>query len=210
MINSLNFLDGINGLAGGLGILTMLVCAYLFYASGLFSLTWMALAYSVALGGFMIFNFGQKASIFMGDNGSTVLGFLIAIFALKLFQLLPIVAVNAALPILLTVIAIPILDLVAVVVIRLKKGKSPFVGDRTHIHHLLTDNGMSPPAACQFIFLWLLGLITLFYFEIVYTIGMTGVLIMGIYFLVRLKYTIPPVTVSAKWDKPKQQPSPSR
>jgi len=210
MINSLNFIDGINGLAGGLGILTMLVCAGLFYASGLFSLTCIALAYSVVVGGFMVFNFGKKASIFMGDNGSTVLGFLMAIFALKLFQVLPIAAINAALPILITVIAIPILDLVSVVFIRLKKGKSPFVGDRTHIHHLLTDNGMFHPVACQFILLWLVGLIFLFYFEFVYTLGMAGSLIIATYVLVRMKYTISPVTVPAKWDKPKQQPSPSR
>jgi len=111
MINSLNFIDGINGLAGGLGMLTMLVFAGLFYSIGHFTLTWIALAYMVALGGFMVFNYGQKASIFMGDNGSTVLGFLMAIFALKLFQVLPIASIAAALPILLTVIAIPILDL---------------------------------------------------------------------------------------------------
>lgn len=210
MINSLNFIDGINGLAGGLGILTMSVCACLFYVSGYFNLTWIALAYSMALGGFMVFNFGKKASIFMGDNGSTVLGFLMAVFALKLFQVMPIVAVDAALPILLTVLAIPILDLTAVVAIRLKKGKSPFVGDRTHIHHLLTDNGMSHPVACQFIFFWLIGLIALFYFEIVSTLGMAGLLIMGTYLMVRMKYTITPVTAPAKWDKPSQQPSPSR
>ena len=210
MINSLNFIDGINGLAGGLGILTMAVCACLFYTVSYFNLTSITLAYGIALGGFMVFNFGKKAGIFMGDNGSTVLGFLMAIFALKLCQLLPIIAVNTALPILLTAIAIPILDLVVVVVIRLKKGKSPFVGDRTHIHHLLTDNGMSHPTACQFIFLWLLGLIGIFYFEIVYTLGMAGGLIMATYLLVRMKYTIEPVIAPAKWDKPNQQPSPSR
>ncbi len=189
LINSYNLIDGINGLAGGFGVLSMALFGTLFLGIGMTQLAWLAFAYAIALGGFLLFNFGEKAKIFMGDNGSTVLGFLIGIFTLKMVQ----VGFNTKdfEPLLLvaTAIAIPVLDLGYVATIRIVKGQSPFVGDRNHIHHLLTDSGLSHPAACGIIFCWMGSLLFLLSLPTSTFHLSTLLLIGGSYLLMRLYYT---------------------
>ena len=212
MINGMNFLDGINGLAGGIGLITASIFAVIFYANGYLEFAFFALAYMGALLGFLTFNFGKKAAIFMGDNGSTILGFLLAIFALKSWHISNEMNIDLRLiTISLTLIALPILDLFGVVIVRLSKKQSPFQADRKHIHHLLIDNGKSHPEACYFIFVWLLGLVTIFYFEWVVNLPIASVLIVGSYVAIRFFLTAaksPSISV-AKWGKPVPQPSPT-
>jgi UDP-GlcNAc:undecaprenyl-phosphate GlcNAc-1-phosphate transferase len=94
---------------------------------------------------FLYFNF-NPARIFMGDTGSLVLGFVIAVLCIRLLQ------VNAytVSPVLehapvfvLGIVLIPVFDTLRVFAIRIWRGKSPFEADRTHIHHLLTNQGFS-------------------------------------------------------------------
>ena len=212
MINSLNFIDGINGLAGGLGAIAFGVFAYLFYMGGLPQLALLSIAFMGAIIGFLTYNYGKKAAIFMGDNGSTVIGFVMAIFALKSLNGLSGTAMTSVLPIVLSLVAIPVLDLFAVVGLRVAKGQSPFVGDRTHLHHLLTDSGMSHPEACQFIFSWLVGSVAIFQFSLITSPVVAFLLITGLYTAVRVKYTstTTPVVISlAKLDKPVVQRIPT-
>ena len=189
LINSYNLIDGINGLAGGLGFISMLLFGSLFMSIGLTHLSWIAFAYAIAIGGFLVFNFGKKATIFMGDNGSTVLGFLIGIFTLKMLQIGTITTDFKPLLLVTTAIAIPILDLGYVAFVRMAKGYSPFIGDRNHIHHLLTDSGLSHPAACAIIFCWLGCLLVLLSLSQSTFHISTLLLIGGSYFLMRLYYT---------------------
>lgn len=152
IINAFNLIDGINGLSGGLGVLAMIAFTMLFLEKGATEWTLVSLILGASYLGFLFFNFGKKAKIFMGDNGSTVIGFTIGMLFLAAVNLSPTSGVNHLFFILL-VAGIPVLDLVAVFFIRIANGKSPFYGDRNHIHHLLVDNGFSHRRACALLFL---------------------------------------------------------
>ena len=102
---------------------------------------------------FLYFNF-NPARIFMGDTGSLVLGFVIAVLSIRLLQ----VNYYAAKPVLanapvfvLGIVLIPVFDTIRVFALRIWKGKSPFVADKTHIHHLLTTRGFSHSFAAKLI-----------------------------------------------------------
>ena len=137
--NAINFIDGLDGLASGVGF---------FYVSTMFLLSLfldntMTAIFSVALAGailgFLCYNF-SPASIFMGDSGSLFIGFMIATTALHGSQksstavvlLIPIVALG-----------LPITDTILAVTRRLSRGRSPFAADREHIHHRLLNKGLS-------------------------------------------------------------------
>ncbi len=143
LINAYNLIDGINGLSGSLGLVSTLSFTLLFALQG--QLIWSMISFIMAGGllAFLKFNF-NKASIFMGDNGSTFLGFMLAVFVIK-YSNYGIVSVStyhlwvtAG-----TLVAIPVLDLIRVTVLRMAGGKSPFSADQTHIHHLLIKGGCS-------------------------------------------------------------------
>jgi len=188
LINSINFIDGINGLAGGFGVFAMLVLGLLFYQFHLIELMLLSIAYAVAISGFLVFNFGKQAAIFMGDNGSTVLGFIVSVFALKIVQVPTLHTIPAALPIVCSLLAIPVLDLLYVALSRMAKGLSPFVGDRNHIHHLLTNENMSHPLACGFIAVWLVGLVLILSLQTTTAYYSSYTLIIGSYLLVRIYF----------------------
>ncbi|MEL6635631.1 MAG: MraY family glycosyltransferase [Bacteroidota bacterium] len=148
LINAYNLIDGIDGLAGSLALTSSLIFALLFYLRGDFDWCLMALALSGAILSFLRFNF-YRATIFMGDNGSMVLGLLLGLFAIRFLntasvpgEALPVVAIVFSL------LAIPVLDLVRVSGYRLLRGRSPFSADRGHLHHLLLQQGFSTPIIC--------------------------------------------------------------
>ncbi len=209
LINSINFIDGINGLAGSIGVISFSVMGVLMYLLGAHIFAILSFGYVGALLGFLAYNYGKKAAIFMGDNGSTVLGFLIAIFTMKCTQLSVADMSLSHLPILLGIVSIPVLDLLAVVCLRIFKGKSPFSADRSHIHHILTASGMSHPQACQFVIVWMLAIITIFYINSVTSITIASVLLIGIYSLIRVQYSVikTPVTSLSVSGKPDGQPT---
>ncbi|MGE3804260.1 MAG: undecaprenyl/decaprenyl-phosphate alpha-N-acetylglucosaminyl 1-phosphate transferase, partial [Gemmataceae bacterium] len=98
-----------------------------------------------ATGGFLVFNW-PPAKLFMGDAGSTYLGFFLAAGTLSNNMIaLPQLAGT------LTILALPWYDLVTVVSIRLSQGRSPFHADKQHLAHRLTDQGLSKPAAVRVI-----------------------------------------------------------
>lgn len=211
MINGMNFLDGINGLAGGIGLITTTIFSLIFYSTGHFDLSILSLAYAGTLLGFLWYNFGKKAKIFMGDNGSTILGFLLAILALKTWSIpMNATATLNIIPISLVLIALPLLDLFGVIIVRLSNKKSPFLADRMHIHHLLTDSGYTHPEASSFLLTWMVSIAGIFYFNIISSIIIAIILIISSYLVIRLYFTpakSPSISV-AKWDKPAPQPSP--
>ncbi len=142
-INALNMLDGVDGLAG----LTSLSCFFLLgvaaYVSQSHIQLVMALCVMGSLGAFLLFNMPWKgrvkAHIFMGDAGSTLLGFLLAYLLISLSQG-PQRAMSPATT--LWVLAVPLLDTMGVMIRRVWLKKSPFAADRGHIHHLLLDAGL--------------------------------------------------------------------
>lgn len=146
--NAFNFIDNMDGLAGGVAsaasaclLATALISGQWFVASVL------ALTLGAVLG-FLVFN-RPPAKIFMGDGGSLVLGFLLAFLTVRATYLYdgqqtpPMHAVFTPI----VILAIPLYDLVSVVGIRLSQGRSPFVGDLQHFSHRLVRRGLSKPAA---------------------------------------------------------------
>jgi UDP-GlcNAc:undecaprenyl-phosphate GlcNAc-1-phosphate transferase len=143
--NAFNFLDNMDGLSGGVG----LICAALFGAAALITGQWFiaaTLALLVgALGGFLVFNM-PPARIFMGDGGSLVVGYLLAYCSIRITYV-PIGAGWWVILAPLVILAIPIYDLLSVTALRLSQGKSPMVGDTQHFSHRLVQRGLSRRAA---------------------------------------------------------------
>lgn len=145
--NAVNFIDGLDGLAAGVSAIsagTMLVVALLLVPDGTAMISAILLAGIVgACIGFIPFNF-NPASIFMGDTGSTFLGFMLA--SVSIFGLFKTYAViSFAVPFL--VLGLPIFDICFAVIRRLAKGQSPMHADRGHVHHRLIDMGFSQKQA---------------------------------------------------------------
>lgn len=143
VINAFNMIDGIDGLLAGLSSVSFAGLGTLMYLDEQYSLAGWCLAIVLILLPYALFNlsvFGMKWKVFMGDSGSTLIGFTI-IWILLLStqgQGHPISPITG-----LWLIAVPLIDMVAVFFRRLKKGKSPFRPDRLHIHHLMMRAGLS-------------------------------------------------------------------
>lgn len=151
--NAFNLIDGIDGLAGGLGFMSLVMLGLFLTMSGDSNTALVAFALAGAIFAFLYFNF-NPAKIFMGDTGSLVLGFVIAVLCIRLMQ----VNVFVASPVLshspvfvLGIVFIPVFDTLRVFALRIWKGKSPFVADKIHIHHLLTNQGFSHGFASKLI-----------------------------------------------------------
>ncbi len=149
IINSINLIDGIDGLASGLGILYSIFFGLFFSFSNHPNLAITAFAMTGSLGVFFIYNvFGRKSKIFMGDSGSLLLGFIVTLFVfvfceMNAYTQLPsYLKSNAAPAIAISVLVVPLFDTLRVMLTRIKKGYSPFQPDKNHIHHLLLKTGL--------------------------------------------------------------------
>jgi UDP-GlcNAc:undecaprenyl-phosphate GlcNAc-1-phosphate transferase len=151
--NAFNLIDGIDGLAGGVGFMSLVTIGIFLTMSGDVNTALIAFALAGGILAFLYFNF-NPAKIFMGDTGSLVLGFVIAVMCIRLMQV-NVFAVNSVLPhapvFVLGIVLIPVFDTLRVFAVRIWKGKSPFMGDKTHIHHLLTNSGFSHSFAAKLI-----------------------------------------------------------
>lgn len=152
LTNALNFLDNMNGLCGGLGLIAAFACAWVAALKGQYLVALLGFQISGALLGFLPYNF-PRASVFLGDAGSHLVGFLVAVLAIlpnyyssegshKWAVLAP-----------LLILAVPIFDLVSVVIIRWRLGKPFWIGDNNHISHRLVRRGLSQSTAVLVIWL---------------------------------------------------------
>ncbi|MBL7731214.1 MAG: undecaprenyl/decaprenyl-phosphate alpha-N-acetylglucosaminyl 1-phosphate transferase [Chitinophagaceae bacterium] len=151
--NAFNLIDGIDGLAGGIGFMSLVSLGIFLTMNGDVNTALIAFALAGGILAFLYFNL-NPARIFMGDTGSLVLGFVVAVLSIRLMQ----VNVQVADPVLphasiyvLSIVLIPVFDTLRVFAIRIWKGKSPFVADKTHIHHLLTNQGYTHGFAAKII-----------------------------------------------------------
>lgn len=147
VVNAFNLIDGVDGLAAGVGLIASTTFGFWFYYAGDWTYAVLAFSLAGALLGFLRFNF-NPAKIFMGDTGSLILGFLIAVMAIELVeydaqQELPDVIKNISKPLLsMSILVYPLIDTIRVFTLRAIKGISPFTADRNHIHHRLMDLGL--------------------------------------------------------------------
>jgi UDP-GlcNAc:undecaprenyl-phosphate GlcNAc-1-phosphate transferase len=132
MINTINFLDGLDGLAAGVGAIVSAILAVHMLREGQYSVALLPLALLGATLGFLPFNF-SPARVFLG-SGSLVLGYLVATLG---------IAAGAKLALLLLVLSIPIVDVAWLMVSRLRAGQSIGHADRRHLHYRLLDLGLS-------------------------------------------------------------------
>lgn len=148
LINAMNLIDGIDGLAGGIGLLASTAFGAWFYLNKQYALASMCAALAGALLGFLRFNFSRTSKIFMGDTGSLIVGFLLTVFAIKFIHLNVTYRFEAnayfSAPILaIVVLIVPIFDTLRVFLVRLMNKKDPFTADKNHMHHILIAQGYS-------------------------------------------------------------------
>ena len=143
IVNVFNFLDNMDGACAGIAVIVSSVLFTAAALSGQAFVGGLALVFIGTLLGFLVFNF-PPAKIFAGDAGSLVIGFFVALISLKTTYyhqarsgkwfavLMPLIA-----------LAVPLYDFISVTFLRIRQGKSPFVGDTQHFSHRLNRRGLS-------------------------------------------------------------------
>ncbi|TVQ67104.1 MAG: undecaprenyl/decaprenyl-phosphate alpha-N-acetylglucosaminyl 1-phosphate transferase [Balneolaceae bacterium] len=148
VVNAFNLMDGIDGLAAGLAIVACTLFGWMAYITGQFMLLNLFLALIGALVGFMRFNFSSKVKVFMGDAGSLFIGLIMVLSAISLIQAAQGTSeIRLVFPVVIGVLALPVLDSLRVYRRRAKDGFSPFRADRTHFHHLVLQLGIKHRSA---------------------------------------------------------------
>jgi UDP-GlcNAc:undecaprenyl-phosphate GlcNAc-1-phosphate transferase len=154
VINAFNFMDNMNGLCAGLGAVSAWFFAEIAAMEGQYLVAILGLLVCGALLGFLPHNF-PKATAFLGDAGSHLVGYLLAVMAiLPHFYNRQNPRPWAVLTPLL-VLAVPLADLIWVVILRWHMGKPFYIGDNNHLSHRLVRRGYSRPSAVLLI--WLLA-----------------------------------------------------
>ena len=148
IINAFNLIDGINGLSGSISTLIAITLGTWFILIDQIVMAIVAFALSGATLAFLKYNV-TPAKIFMGDTGALLMGLICSILTIQFIELnseldeahpwkataVPAVAIG--------ILILPLFDTLRVFITRAIKGRSPFYPDRTHIHHLLLDSGLS-------------------------------------------------------------------
>lgn len=136
--NAINLIDGMDGLAGSIVLLISLIFGgYFYYFNSPYAYVAFALAGGVL--GFLRYNI-YKASVFMGDTGSLVSGFILAVLAIQILEMQQIPSAPA---IVVSIMILPIFDTLRVFALRIFNGRSPFYPDKNHLHHQLLTLGLS-------------------------------------------------------------------
>lgn len=182
-INAFNMTDGIDGLAGLLALSSLTGLSFLITSSDFLLLTSVLIA---AITVFLFFNlslFSNKNKIFMGDAGSMMLGLLVSWLLITASQSDSIA--NIPPTHVLWFIAVPLIDMLAVMYRRIRRGQSPLVADREHLHHVFMDIGLNSKQALIFISIISIFFCFVGYFMTVYSLPeyLTFVMIMFVFFI---------------------------
>ena len=159
LINAVNLIDGVDGLAAGISLLALFLFSTLM-GGGEYLITSIFIGLGLIV--FMGFNYSNKRKIFLGDAGSLSLGFIIATFAMEFLHsgnahhlhlnLNPVIVA-------ILILGYPVADTIRVFAIRISMGLSPFNADRRHMHHVLLDKGFSHFGTTTFIMTVMAGLV---------------------------------------------------
>ena len=186
VVNSFNLIDGIDGLAAGIGLVASTLFGAWFFFSGNLHLSLMCLVLSGALSGFLIFNF-SPARIFMGDSGSLFIGAFIFVMAIKCVEtntdLLPAGLNNISAPVFtMAVLCYPLIDTLRIFTLRVMQGNSPFAADKNHIHHRLLRHGLNhvKTAGLLYFVSFVVPLISLLFVNVNPTLAFLAMMAIGI------------------------------
>jgi UDP-GlcNAc:undecaprenyl-phosphate GlcNAc-1-phosphate transferase len=133
MINTVNFLDGVDGLAAGVAAILAAVVFVHMYRMGQYSVSLLPLALLGSTLGFLPYNF-HPSRVFMGSSGSYFLGYAVATLG---------IVAGARMATVLLVLVVPILDVAWIILLRLRQQRGVGIGDRQHLHFRLLDLGLS-------------------------------------------------------------------
>jgi UDP-GlcNAc:undecaprenyl-phosphate GlcNAc-1-phosphate transferase len=179
MANAINWIDGVDGLAAGVSGIAAVVMLIVSLFMNQPAAALIAAALAGGALGFLRYNF-NPAQIFMGDGGAYYMGFTLA--GVGVIGLVKATAVTSVvLPYI--ILAVPMLDMSAVILDRIRRGKSPFTGDNSHLHHRLLNAGLSQRLTVLFIYsltLWVGSLALVFSgipSGLIYASGATGLLV---------------------------------
>lgn len=212
--NSFNLIDGVDGLAGSLGLMTSIIFGFYFWKTGQNLYAIMAFSVMGSLIGFLIFNF-HPARIFMGDTGSLLIGVLNSIFVIKFISIaadpkwgMPLESAPA---IGFAILIVPLFDTLRVVAIRILKRRSPFSPDKNHIHHFLLDLGFKHPAItflCVSVNVLMVAIAYLLRYEgttfVATSLSITSIIIVTMVYYSRPKNKPSTLSVKINKDKPVQ------
>lgn len=155
LTNAFNYLDGLDGLAAGSAAINLFFFAVILYNTGQYPLGLLAISLIGACAAFLPYNFHRENKIFLGESGSTFLGFTLACLALQGHWAADNL-VKLFIPVL--IIGVPIFDMIFTTIMRIKEGKVKTIiewlkyGGKDHFHHYLVDVGLSPLGAVFFIY----------------------------------------------------------
>ncbi|MCQ2342197.1 MAG: undecaprenyl/decaprenyl-phosphate alpha-N-acetylglucosaminyl 1-phosphate transferase [Paludibacteraceae bacterium] len=180
IINSINLIDGVDGYSSGYGIITNIIFATIFFATNNYPMGIFASVTAAALIPFYMHNvFGQNSKMFIGDGGSLVIGFVMAYDVLAMLdsQSPCHILVNQGIGMVamtLSILCIPVFDTLRVMFARMFHGESPFMPDKTHLHHLFIDMGFSHAATSSTIIFIQLTVIAIWYISFLCGLGIDG------------------------------------
>ena len=155
IVNSINFIDGIDGLA--ISIVILFFSFFELFSVSQSDFLYLSILTISSLAPLYYFNFSRKRKVFLGDSGSLFLGTLVSIYVIHILSSNYLIKPEYDLNKILFVISIliyPIVDIVRVFFLRLSKGKSPFIADKNHIHHLIFSRTKNHFKTTLFIFVF--------------------------------------------------------
>jgi UDP-GlcNAc:undecaprenyl-phosphate/decaprenyl-phosphate GlcNAc-1-phosphate transferase len=158
VVNSFNLIDGVDGLAGGVGLIASFAFGMWFMLADEYIMSTLAFALSGSLLAFLIFNFAP-ARIFMGDSGSLSIGLILCVLALKMIEydisnLHNIIGQISKPVYAMAVLVYPLYDTLRVFIYRSFKGLSPFSADKNHLHHRMLIIGLNHKKTVLWIYLF--------------------------------------------------------
>lgn len=177
IINAFNLIDGIDGLAGAIAIISNVALGFFFLMNDHYLMVAVTFIMIGALSGFLLYNLSDTQKIFMGDSGSMFIGFLLAFEAIYYLGMeeTPAALISPKAPIIvLAIFSFPIVDTLRVFILRLYNKQNPFTADRNHIHHGLLRLGINHKQATM-----LVALSTVFNIEL-------AIIVSGLYINVQL------------------------
>ena len=181
--NAVNLIDGLDGLAGGVSLIASLSIFTMAIMTGNLAVAFMVIALAGGLFGFLFYNF-HPAKIFMGDSGSLLLGFLLAVFSVISFK--QVTFVTLVIPII--ILAVPIVDTMIAIIRRKLNHQRIMEADKNHLHHKLLAMGFSHRKTVLFIYAiaTVFGLAAILF----YTSGLLGSTVVFISCLLITEYLI--------------------